>query len=71
MEIQDNWNEEVSGTQQNITTTFVQVGSRTFEIADASSYTVGDNIIVYHPSTSAWVTAVDGGGVINDPQWGA
>jgi len=48
-----NWDEQVAGTQQNITTDFVQVGSRTFEIANASSYTIGDNIIVFHPSTSA------------------
>ncbi len=63
------WDDQLPNTQQNITTNFVQVGSRTFEVADASPYAVGDNIIVIHPATQAWINAVDGGGVVNDPPW--
>ncbi len=55
--------------QSNITTSFIPVGSRCFEVADASGFSVGDNIIVTHPSTTEWITAVDEGGVVNDPPW--
>ncbi|WGH74845.1 T9SS type A sorting domain-containing protein [Tenacibaculum tangerinum] len=62
-----NWGEQVPNTQQNITTDFVQVGSNTFEVADASTYAVGDNIIIFHPSTQAWLDAIDNGGA-TDPE---
>jgi len=63
------WFETVSGTTQNITSNFVQVGSYSFEVADTSPYSVGDNIIVYHPGSAAWLAAIDNGGGINDPDW--
>jgi hypothetical protein len=53
----------------NITTNFVQVGSRTFDVEDASDYRAGDNIIIYHPCTQAWLEAIDGGGTGGSPNW--
>ena len=56
------WKGQVSGTQTNITTPFVQVGSYSFEVSDASKYQVGDNIIIFHPGSQKWVDALGGGG---------
>ena len=55
------WADSVKGTKTNITTPFVQVGSHTFTVASAASYAVGDNIIIYHPCTDAWLQAINYG----------
>ncbi|HIW61595.1 MAG TPA: hypothetical protein H9881_03985 [Candidatus Stackebrandtia excrementipullorum] len=65
----DEWSDAVPGTRTDITSEFVQVGSRTFTVADPSALSVGDNIVVYHPHTQAWTDAVEGGGAVNDPPW--
>lgn len=56
------WNNPVGGTQTNIITDTIYVGSRTFEVENISPYQVGDNIIIFHPSTDAWLSAIDYGG---------
>lgn len=48
--------------QQNISSDTVHAGSRIFSVADASQYNVGDNIIIYHPCTDAWLKSIDYGG---------
>lgn len=63
------WESRVPNTTQDITTEFVQVGSRSFEVADASLYEEGDNIIIYHPCTIPWLEAIDYGGTGDDPGW--
>jgi hypothetical protein len=50
----------------NIISDSVHVGDRTFQVADASPFTVGDNIIIVHPKTTAWLRAINFGGVPND-----
>jgi hypothetical protein len=50
----------------NILTDSVHVGDRAFEVADASQFTIGDNIIIVHPKTTAWLRAVNFGDVPND-----
>ncbi|MDR1585778.1 MAG: hypothetical protein LBS07_06390 [Prevotellaceae bacterium] len=54
---------QVSGTKTNITDALVPVASRTFNVENASPYSAGDHIIIYHPCTQAWIDAVDKGGV--------
>ncbi len=44
------------GDQIQITDNYVGVGARTFTVADASSLNLGDEIIVYRPSTEAWIS---------------
>ncbi len=56
------WSEKVTGTQTNITSDTVFVGTREFEIANVSAYAIGDNIIIYHPCTDAWLQSIDYGG---------
>ncbi|MDB4180868.1 T9SS type A sorting domain-containing protein [Flavobacteriaceae bacterium] len=60
---------QVAGTRQDIISPYIPTGSRTIEVADASVYNVGDNIIIKHPSTAAWIAAVDNGGVGSDAPW--
>ncbi len=55
--------------RSDITTPFVQVGSKSFEVQSAAAFAVGDEIIVHHPSSQAWIDAVDGGGVRPDKPW--
>ena len=55
----------------NITTAFVKVGSFTFNVDSTAGFAVGDAIIVYHPSTTSWLTAIDNGGVDTAAPWTA
>jgi len=63
------WAGEIGGTRQNIISNFVGVGTHSFEIEDASMYSIGDNIIIYHPCTEAWLQAIDYGAPAPDPNW--
>jgi hypothetical protein len=63
------WSGKVSGTQTDITDDTVYVGSRSFTVASATGYAVGDNIIIYHPCTDAWLQAVDYGGTNGTELW--
>jgi len=60
-----------TGDGSEITTPFVPVGSRTFDVAAASSFAVGDEVIVRHPSSQAWIDAVSGGSTGADAPWSA
>ncbi|MEQ7011038.1 hypothetical protein ABN028_33145 [Actinopolymorpha sp. B17G11] len=60
---------EIPGTRTDITSDLVQVGERSFTVADPSLVRPGDTIIVNHPCSAAWLTAVDGGGTHTDPPW--
>lgn len=64
----ERWNSNVGGNI-NITSQFVAVGEKTFEVTDASSLQVGDNIIIHHPCSQAWIDAIDGGGGGADGDW--
>lgn len=55
----------------NIISDSVHVGDRTFQVTDASPFTVGDNIIVVHPKTTAWLSAIGFGGVPNNTSYWA
>jgi hypothetical protein len=63
------WNDDWQGTRTNITTSLVTVGSRVFQVADASRLSTGDNIIIVQPLTTAWLAAVNNGETGNDPAW--
>lgn len=49
---------EVIGTRVDISDTYVPVGAFSFNISDPSAYEVGDNIVVYRPSTQGWIDAI-------------
>jgi hypothetical protein len=61
------WTEVTPRT--NITNSLVQIGARSFTVASTSGFAVGNEVVVHHPSTSAWLNAVDGGGT--STEWAA
>ena len=60
------WGDQVPGTKTNIISDTILVGEKEFEVEDASSYSVGDNVIIYHPCTDEWLQAIDYGGTHSD-----
>ncbi len=56
------WRDEIPNTRTKITSDSVLVGSNIFEVEDASKFSIGDNIIIYHPCTAEWLAAIDSGG---------
>ena len=55
------WKDQVAGTKTNITSDSVLVGSREFNVENASLFSVGDNIIIYHPCSAGWLQAINYG----------
>jgi hypothetical protein len=49
----------------NITTPFVQVSARRFDVASTMGLAPGDPIVIRHPSSAAWIAALGGGGASN------
>ena len=66
----ETWTESATA-RTNVTTSFVQVGAMSFDVASTAAFAVGDDIVVKHPSTQAWIDALGGGGNINNPPWPA
>lgn len=60
---------QYGSVKTNITSSFVQVGSTQFNVASTTGLTIGDEICIYHPSSAAWITAVDNGGVDTAAPW--
>jgi hypothetical protein len=67
--LNDNFQSEVAGTRRQITTPRVPVGSRSFTVDDPSPFAVGDPIVILHPSTPAWIEAMQRGGVTDTNVW--
>ncbi|MEM9822259.1 MAG: T9SS type A sorting domain-containing protein [Bacteroidota bacterium] len=63
------WTAQVAGTLTPITSTFVPAGSRTIQIGAPDLYNIGDEVILFHPSTAAWLASIDGGGTATDAPW--
>ncbi len=63
------WADQVAGTKTDILSDSVTVGSRAFRVANPAPFNPGDNVILYHPCTDAWLRAVEYGGVGTDSAW--
>ncbi|MDP5170175.1 MAG: T9SS type A sorting domain-containing protein [Bacteroidia bacterium] len=63
------WTGQVPGTKTDVTSDRVLIGENSFTVANAAPFSVGDNIILYHPCTQAWINAVDGGGTASEDNW--
>ncbi len=59
------------GAHSEIVTPFVPVGALSLTVQDASGLAVGDNVVIHHPSTQAWLDAIDGGGTVKEARWKA
>ncbi|GAB4335637.1 MAG: hypothetical protein Kow0037_15830 [Calditrichia bacterium] len=60
------WSGAIAGSYRNVVSDTVLVGERVLELDDTSPYSVGDNIIIEHPCTAAWLAAIDSGGTYWD-----
>jgi len=47
------------GTAVSITDSYVPVGSRSFNVSDASGLKVGDTVLISHPVTVPWIAFMD------------
>jgi hypothetical protein len=60
----DAWRNALSGTQADITSAFVPVGAASFDVDHPEHFSVGQRVMVEHPSTQAWIDALGGGGAM-------
>ena len=65
--LETKWGDMDPASIVDILTDTVFVGDRSFEVADASGFSIGDNIIIYHPCTESWLSAVNYGDTFEDP----
>jgi hypothetical protein len=56
------WRGALAGTQANVTSDLVAVGASSFDVDHPERLSVGQRVIVKHPSTQAWIGALGGGG---------
>jgi autotransporter-associated beta strand protein len=50
---------EVANTRHNVTTPYVPLGAKWFAVDSVSNWSVGDNVVIYRPSTAAWCAAIN------------
>lgn len=66
---QANWTDRVVGSTSTISSSFVPVGAKTLELSNPELYSIGDEVILFQPSTDAWLSSIDMGGTASDPGW--
>ena len=49
---------EVAGTRQAITTPYVPVGERRFDVGNGAAFAAGDAVVVYHETNQDWIDAI-------------
>jgi len=60
------WSHQVEGTQTNIISDTILIGENKFKLENISPFSVGDNIVIYHPCTDPWLETIDYGGTHSD-----
>lgn len=63
------WTAQAAGTLSPITSDFVPVGSRTIQVGIPEAYNSGDEVIISHPSTDAWLASINYGATDSDAPW--
>lgn len=66
---QTSWGAAQGSPIATMVTPFVPVGSRHVELSDASGFSVGDQIVLRHPSTQTWIEAIDYGTGYEEESW--
>ncbi len=46
-----------------------KVSATSLRVASTAGLAAGNEILIRHPSTAAWIAAVDGGGLVNSADW--
>ncbi len=50
---------EVANTRHNVVSPYVPLGANWFQVDSVSNWSVGDDIVIYRPSTTAWINAIN------------
>lgn len=64
-----NWSQVVAGSRSAVTSEFVPSGSRSLEVAAPELFSVGNNVIIRHPSTTEWLSSINFGATDVDAPW--
>jgi hypothetical protein len=59
------------GTGVEVSSSFVPVGSLSFDVESTTEFAVGDEVVIRHHSDQGWIDAIDGGGTASGPAWPA
>ncbi len=65
------WTAQAPGTLSPVTSDFVPAGSRTIQIGVPEFFNSGDEVIIYQPSTDAWLASINNGATGADAPWQA
>jgi Secretion system C-terminal sorting domain len=65
----EKWKEAIPGTRTKITSSFLPAGTRSLEVEDLSPFQVGDQVIVFQPSTEDWLASINYGDTDSDDPW--
>lgn len=63
------WKDRVSSSTINITNPFLSSGSRSLTLASVTNLNIGDEIIVFQPSTEEWLASINYGDTADDEPW--
>ncbi|MEM6321157.1 MAG: T9SS type A sorting domain-containing protein [Bacteroidota bacterium] len=63
------WKDRVPNSTVNITNPFVPSGSRSLTLASVTNLNIGEEIIVFQPSTEAWLASINYGDTASDEPW--
>ena len=63
------WTAREQSSTAPITSEFVPAGARTLEVGAAELYNAGDEVIIFHNSTSEWLETIDFGDTGTDAPW--
>lgn len=63
------WAGLIPGTKTDVISDRVLVGEQQIKVANPAPFSIGDNIVLYHPCTQAWLDAIGGGGTASSPNW--
>ena len=63
------WKDRVPNSVTNITNPFLPAGSRSVMLSSLDKFSIGDEIIVFQPSTEDWLSSVNYGDTADDAPW--
>lgn len=63
------WLNEVPETRSVVNSEFIPAGSRSLKVVAPELYSEGDNVIILHPSTAAWLASINYGDTDTDDPW--
>ncbi|MEM1124613.1 MAG: peptidoglycan-binding protein, partial [Bacteroidota bacterium] len=63
------WKKRVPNSTKNVVNLFLPAGSRSIHLETIDGYTIGDEIIVYQPSTEKWLASINYGDTAEDEPW--